>query len=98
MTRNEVFDCILAATREVDPVVVDFIKSQQPKPIESETCFVDLGINSIDFIEIVTEVMERLDVDIPVDKFCNVFRIRELVDLFYQELSDPPPVRINNVA
>ncbi|MEJ2416756.1 MAG: phosphopantetheine-binding protein [Exilibacterium sp.] len=95
MKRDQIIDCILAVAREIAPIMDDFVpdrcftdkSSAQPGRVGLDTCFVDLGINSIDFIAIVVEVMEKLHLDLPVEKFCNIFRLREMVELFYEESS-----------
>jgi polyketide biosynthesis acyl carrier protein len=47
----------------------------------------DLGANSIDRMDIVTQTMEDLAIKIPLVELAKVQNIQELVDLLYEQKS-----------
>jgi acyl carrier protein len=83
LTRDKVLDVILSSINESS---VSLLGNLPCSEIESHVCFVDLGINSISYAEIVTIAMEKLDVNIPLDDFGKTNCIADVVDIFFNRL------------
>ncbi len=88
MTEEDVFSHILTAAREVTPIIDELVPAEYCTNLNKGICFVDLGINSIDYVEIVTKIMENLNVDIPMCRFVNTNNIQEAVEIFHQAVND----------
>ena len=83
MTKGEILNHLLFAAREVSPAIEDILTDSNSDAIRADTCFVDLGINSIDYIEIVTIIMEKLNIAIPINRFACTNNIQEIVDIVW---------------
>ncbi len=81
--KSDIFEVIVTAIRESSSA---FIEPALGIDLDGKTCFVDLGINSIDYAEIMAIVMERLDIDMPLEEFVNTNNILEVVNIFIDKL------------
>jgi len=78
MTKNEIFQIVKKNTLEILPKVSE-------EMITIEQRLKDLGANSIDRMDIVTQTMEDLAIKIPAVELAQVQNIQELVDLLYEK-------------
>ena len=77
-----ILNTLIASIKESSSVVND----QPPNIIlEAGTCFVDIGINSIDYAEILSIAMEKLGVDIPLEEFANTNNITDVVNILIRK-------------
>ncbi|PCK08195.1 MAG: hypothetical protein COA42_10325 [Alteromonadaceae bacterium] len=83
MNRQDILNEILVAIQEVSPIGSDLLIENHPKP---DTCFVDYGVNSIDYAYVTTLVMEKLGIDRPLDDFIHTNRIFGVVDMLAGDL------------
>ena len=79
MTKDEIFKKIIIHTKEVVPelenhnfVMMDSLKK--------------LGANSVDRAEIITKMMETLELDIPRVDLFGAQNIEDLVEIFYAKI------------
>lgn len=81
MDRYEILNIIRSAIIEVSPYAAGLMPM---KAVGNQDFFlVDLGINSIDYAQVVLIVMNKLDIDFPIDVFARTNSINEVVDIFY---------------
>jgi polyketide biosynthesis acyl carrier protein len=80
MTKNEIFQTLKKNVLEVLPKI-------SPETITIDQRLKDLGANSIDRMDIVTQTMEDLAIKIPLVELAKVQNIQELVDLLYENKS-----------
>ncbi|MEE8060031.1 MAG: phosphopantetheine-binding protein [Pseudomonadales bacterium] len=85
MTKQDLLEILLSAVKEVSSVNEAFLSTLNP---DTDIYFVDLGVNSIDYAEIVTIIMEQLNVDLPLDDFAKTNSIRDVVDLLFLKITD----------
>lgn len=50
--------------------------------------FKDMGMDSLDFVEVIMDMEKELDIVIPDDNLDHVTRIGELVDVMYEIVND----------
>jgi acyl carrier protein len=81
MDKHEILNIIQSAIIEVSPGAEALLATREDK--NQDVFFVDLGINSIDYAEITYFVMEKLNVDYPLDIFTCTNRINDVVEIFY---------------
>ena len=74
MDQEGVFATVRSCTLDVLPEL-------DPAAVRLDGTLTDLGANSIDRADIVTQAMERLGVSVPVSEFQQVHGIRSLVGL-----------------
>jgi polyketide biosynthesis acyl carrier protein len=77
MTKNDIFQI-------VKNNVVDVLPNVSQETIKIEQRLKDLGANSIDRMDIVTQTLEDLAIKIPMVELAKVQNIQELVDLLYE--------------
>ena len=73
--------------RDLDDLykIVSGVFEVPPQRLKPETCFVeDLAADSLDIIELATEVEERFDVTVPDEATEQLKTIRDLTDLLAQ--------------
>lgn len=83
MNRQDILNEILTAIQEVSPIGNDLLTERQ---LEPDACFVDYGVNSIDYAYVTTLVMEKLDIHRPLDDFTHTNRIFGVVDMLADDL------------
>lgn len=71
-SRNEIVDALRAAMDEVAEIEADVITEHSQ--------LADLGVDSLDMIEIVMVVEERLDIDTDTEDFEGVVTVADAVD------------------
>jgi hypothetical protein len=82
MDKREILNMIHSAILEVAPYALDLLTLKKADKNQG-LCFVDLGINSINYAEIAHIVMGKLHVDYPLDVFTRTNRIDDVVEIFY---------------
>ncbi|MES2674910.1 MAG: hypothetical protein V4660_11775 [Pseudomonadota bacterium] len=82
MDKHEILNIIHSAIIDVSPCAEELLATLKSK--SQNVFFVDLGINSIDYAEITYFVMEKLNVDYPLDIFTCTNRINDVVEIFYE--------------
>lgn len=68
--------------REIRHSVCDVVRQIAPEAVVPKVRLSDLGCNSIDRADIVTQVMERLSVIVPISEFHSGLTVGELADIF----------------
>jgi polyketide biosynthesis acyl carrier protein len=68
--------------KEIRLAVRGVVQEIAPEAVVSGIRLADLGCSSIDRADIVTQVMERLSVVVPVSEFHSGLTIGELADIF----------------
>lgn len=76
MDKHEIF-------AELKKLITEFVPDIEPEQIRIEDSLKDLGANSIDRMDIITGIMEVLDVRIPLVEFGKLNNIEGIVDLLY---------------
>lgn len=66
--------------------VFKIIKSQTSKNFDEETNIRDLGLDSLDLVELIVEFEEKIGIDIPNNKITNIKTIKDILNLL-DELS-----------
>lgn len=61
--------------------IFGIIKSKTNKSFDENTVIRDLGLDSIDMIEMITGFEEKFNIEIPSDKIVNIKVIKDLLDL-----------------
>ncbi len=84
MNKDEIFQIVKKNTLEILPKV-------SKEMIMIEQRLKDLGANSIDRVDIVTQTMEDLAIKIPLVELAQAENIQELVDLLYEKKNSSPP-------
>lgn len=74
MTQEEIFTALTSVLAEIVPDV-------EVSRIVPEDSLRDLGANSIDIVEIITETMERADVTLPMVSFGDAKNIGDIVGI-----------------
>lgn len=80
--KQEIFDIIKKNTLFILPDV-------QEHDIQIEVSLKDLGANSLDRTDIALQSMEDLNLKMPLAKLGGAKNIKDLVDILYNELSNP---------
>lgn len=84
MEKNSLYDIVYSAIVEVSPYAAErYTKDAIRK--NKALFFVDMGINSIEYTEIVNIVMSRLDLDIPLYHFVKNNNVCQVVDFLYEK-------------
>lgn len=81
MDKYEILNIIRSAIIEVSPYAAELMAIRSSGT--QNVYLVDLGINSIDYAQIVLIVMNKLEIDFPIDVFSRTNSINEVVDIFY---------------
>lgn len=76
MTEEDVFEVVKNVTLEVLPFV-------PPTMIDRNGCLKDLGANSVDRAEIVTQALERLQLNVPLVEFGRIGNIDGLIRVLW---------------
>lgn len=95
MEKQKIWEIIYNAIVEVSPCAEEFLKNTMN--FGEKICFVDLGINSIDYAEIAHIVMGKLDVNHSLDIFCCTNRISDAVDIFHKLTLKNNPTAIEDL-
>jgi polyketide biosynthesis acyl carrier protein len=77
MTTEEVFELVRSIVLEILPDI-------QAAEIRHDSQLVDLGANSLDRMEVVTEAMEQMNLRIPPNEFAGIRNISGLVEVLYR--------------
>jgi len=87
MTKYEITEILKRAIVETSPFGAELLTSGD---LNDTTNFflVDLGINSIDYTEIASKVMQELDIDIPLNTFANTNRLSDVIDILFDKSLD----------
>lgn len=67
---------------EIRHSVCDVVRQIDPEAVVPKVRLADLGCSSMDRADIVTQVMERLSVIVPVSEFHSGLTVGELADIF----------------
>ena len=79
MTRDDV----LATVKKH---IVDVAEDMDPASIDTARSMKDLGINSLDIVEVVSCAMRELKVKVPRSELSKLTNVDALVDLLYQSV------------
>jgi len=82
MEKCEILDIMRGAIINVSPYAEDLVSNKREFQ-NLNVCFVDLGINSIDYAEIMLIVMDKLNLDFSLDIFTGTNRIIDAVNIVY---------------
>ncbi len=96
MEKEQILDIIYSSIIQVSPFAAEQIEGKDYKSCK-DIFFVDLGVNSIEYTEIAFILMDKLDVEVPLDLFVKTNRISEVADIFYQ-LKNPTLTEISKHA
>jgi polyketide biosynthesis acyl carrier protein len=66
--------------------IADILPDLSPEQIRREDSMKDLGANSIDRFDIISDTMGELSLKIPLVQFGNLKNIGEVVDFLYEHL------------
>jgi len=83
MTREEVFSLVQAKICEVLPDI-------SPEQVTAQGRMKDLGANSIDRMEVVTELLAHLGIQVPLVAFGTVDTIGGLVEVLHKYANGKP--------
>ena len=61
--------------------IFTILKSKTSKPFDENTIIRDLGLDSIDMIEMITDFEEKFNVTIPTEKINGVKSVKDLLDV-----------------
>ncbi|WP_075185110.1 phosphopantetheine-binding protein [Teredinibacter haidensis] len=78
---DEIIELLHATILRMSPYSLETI--DQAGKVFKESYLVDLGINSIDYAEIVTTMMENLKIGVPLNNFCSVNRVDDIAELIF---------------
>ncbi|MBL1065921.1 acyl carrier protein [Streptomyces sp. 7-21] len=78
MSQQEILDTLAS-------VFVDILPEVDKSAITREASMRDLGANSIDRADIITETMEKLGITVPMVNFGNAKNIGDVVDIMARE-------------
>lgn len=76
-SRGDVLAVVFASVREILPAV-------EPDRLRPDVHLRDLGADSVDRVEIIVTVLDRLGVDEPLASFTDLSDIDDMVDLLYR--------------
>ncbi len=80
MTKQQIFELIKNSIREIVPEInADTVKIEQSLR--------DLGVNSIDRVDIIIMTMENLNIKMPLVEFGKLKNIDGIVDLLYEKFN-----------
>ncbi len=86
VTKTEIVSLIKKLCIEQSPYCLELAKEPDFK-IYDDTCLVDLGINSIDYTEISTIIMEELDVEINLTSLAQINKIEDIANIVYEHIN-----------
>ena len=86
MEKYEILNIIYSAINETSPYAKELLSTYCGERGKSAS-FVDLGINSIDYAEISSIVMDKLNITHTLDIFTSTNCISEVAQIFYDLLS-----------
>jgi hypothetical protein len=86
MEKLEILDIIHSAIFEVSSYATDILMNSD-SIMKQNICFIDLGINSIDYAEIADIVMRKLHIEHSLDIFTSTNSISDAADIFYDLIS-----------
>lgn len=78
---DEIIALLHSTISQVSPYSTDVI-GQSSKDFQ-ERFLVDLGVNSIDYAEIATLMMDNLHVDLPLNTFYKVNKVRDIAEILH---------------
>lgn len=76
-SRSDLLAVVFESVREILPTV-------EPDQLRPDVHLRDLGADSVDRVEIITTVLDRLGVDEPLASFTDLTNIDDMVDLLYR--------------
>jgi polyketide biosynthesis acyl carrier protein len=76
-SRGDLLDAVFESVREILPTV-------DPARLSPDVHLRDLGADSVDRVEIIMTVLDRLGVDEPLASFTDLTNIDGMVDLLYR--------------
>lgn len=76
MQKEEIMDLLKETITSIVPEI-------EAGMIAEDKSLKDLGANSVDRMEIITETMEELAITVPMVEFAKIKNIGELVEFFY---------------
>jgi acyl carrier protein len=82
MKKQEILEIINEAIIEASPEAAELFKKNVANK-NKDIFFVDLGINSIEYAEIAYIVMNKLNVDHPLDIFVHTNCVNDVLDICY---------------
>ncbi|MGL5732738.1 MAG: acyl carrier protein [Metamycoplasmataceae bacterium] len=62
-------------------VILNIIKHRTNKKISASTNIKELGLDSLDLVEVVMEIEQELDIKIPDDELTNIKTIDDLIKI-----------------
>lgn len=86
MERHEILSIIHDAILEVSPFAAEQLVDRDIK--NQDTLFIELGINSIDYAEIASIIMDHLNLDLSLDIFTRTNHIGDVVEIFYKLVAE----------
>lgn len=87
---DEIIELLHTTILQVSPYSLSAI-DQSGKSFK-ECCLVELGVNSIDYAEIVTSVMEKLKIELTLNNFCRVNKVDDIAELLFSTQKEPREV------
>ena len=87
ITKDDVFEQLIQEIKNVSYFAEESVNCEDIEAIRNNKCLVDIGINSIDYVDIVDRLLSAYDLIIPIDRFVNVNKIQDVVDIVYQEIN-----------
>ena len=91
MTRDDVLQVV---KHHLMAVVEDLTEDQ----IDPSRSMKELGVNSLDIVEVVSCSMRQLKVKVPRSELSKLTNINGLVDLLYRTVQDQQPMVIANAV
>ena len=86
MLRTDITNYIVSVIKETSPILTDTNEYQNTEISLKDTFLVDLGINSIDYVEIVNKVNSAFNTNIPLSRFSSTNNIGEIVSIVSKEI------------
>lgn len=83
MEKPEILDVIREAIMDISPYAENLATATDRDLKNSNVCFVDLGINSINYAEIMLIVMDKLNLNFSLDMFTRTNNINDAVDILH---------------
>ncbi|WNO11146.1 phosphopantetheine-binding protein [Teredinibacter sp. KSP-S5-2] len=87
MDKSDIYSLVESAIKEVSPYAAEFLKNKE-KDVVKDTYLIDLGINSIDYAEVVSMVMGNLEIQHSLDIFTRTNRINDVIHILHNLSSE----------
>ncbi|WP_139488597.1 phosphopantetheine-binding protein [Brevibacillus dissolubilis] len=74
--------------------IFEVVPYMESEPFTQEDCLIDMGVNSIDAMEVVVMTMKQLNVRLPLVDLIQISTIAGIVDVLHDKVNE----RIRNVS